>query len=117
MNFEVPDFASGSPDKSKDEKLEGAILAREKEVFDFLEGHVRNFMGGLEKEFPDLIDGLNLDIYDKNSAIIFYKNDQTSRMVFCRHVSHVDPFSLIVASVSACDSSVGKHENLGDESS
>lgn len=38
------------------------------------------------KEFPDLIDGLNLDIYDKNSAIIFYKNDQnisgTTRLIF-----------------------------------
>ena len=39
-----------------------------------------------QKEFPDLIDGLNLDIYDKNSAIIFYKNDQnisgTTRLIF-----------------------------------
>ena len=37
-------------------------------------------------EFPDTIDGLNFDIYDKNSAIIYYKNNNqpsgTIRLIF-----------------------------------
>ena len=37
-------------------------------------------------EFPDVIEGLNFDIFDQHSAIIFCKNDQeytgTSRIIF-----------------------------------
>lgn len=39
-----------------------------------------------QKEFPDVIDGLNFDIFDKNSAIIFYQNEKnitgTTRLIF-----------------------------------
>lgn len=39
-----------------------------------------------QKEFPDMIDGLNFDIYDKKSAIIFYQNNKkitgTTRLIF-----------------------------------
>lgn len=39
-----------------------------------------------QKEFPDIIDGLNFDIYDKKSAIIFYQNNKkitgTTRLIF-----------------------------------
>lgn len=39
-----------------------------------------------QKEFPDTIEGLNFDIYDKKSAIIFYQNDKnitgTTRLIF-----------------------------------
>lgn len=39
-----------------------------------------------QKEFPDVIDGLNFDIFDKKSAIIFYQNDKnitgTTRLIF-----------------------------------
>lgn len=39
-----------------------------------------------QKEFPDVIEGLNFDIYDKTSAIIFYQNDKsisgTTRLIF-----------------------------------
>ncbi|WP_026803372.1 N-acyl amino acid synthase FeeM domain-containing protein [Aliarcobacter lanthieri] len=39
-----------------------------------------------QKEFPDVIEGLNFDIYDKKSAIIFYQNDKnitgTTRLIF-----------------------------------
>jgi predicted GNAT family N-acyltransferase len=39
-----------------------------------------------QKEFPDTIDGLNFDIYDKKSAIIFYQNNKkitgTTRLIF-----------------------------------
>lgn len=38
------------------------------------------------KECPDTIEGLNFDIYDKNSAVIFYKNNKevtaTIRLIF-----------------------------------
>ncbi|WP_419678256.1 N-acyl amino acid synthase FeeM domain-containing protein [Aliarcobacter lanthieri] len=39
-----------------------------------------------DKECPDTIEGLNFDVYDKNSAIIFYKNNKeitaTIRLIF-----------------------------------
>ncbi|ABV67425.1 hypothetical protein Abu_1165 [Aliarcobacter butzleri RM4018] len=39
-----------------------------------------------QNEFPDIIEGLNFDIYDKNSAVIFYKNNKevtaTIRLIF-----------------------------------
>lgn len=39
-----------------------------------------------QNEFPDTIEGLNFDIYDKNSAVIFYKNNKevtaTIRLIF-----------------------------------
>ena len=39
-----------------------------------------------QKEFPDMIDGLKFDIYDKKSAIIFYQNNKkitgTTRLIF-----------------------------------
>ena len=39
-----------------------------------------------QKEFPDIINGLNFDIYDKKSAIIFYQNEKTitgtTRLIF-----------------------------------
>jgi predicted GNAT family N-acyltransferase len=39
-----------------------------------------------QKEFPDIIDGLNFDIFDKKSAIIFYQNNKkitgTTRLIF-----------------------------------
>ncbi len=39
-----------------------------------------------QNEFPDTIEGLNFDIFDKNSAIIYYKNNQeligTNRIIF-----------------------------------
>ena len=39
-----------------------------------------------QKEFPDVIDGLNFDLFDKNSAIIFYQNEKnitgTTRLIF-----------------------------------
>ncbi len=41
---------------------------------------------GYSKEFPDPIDGLNFDLYDKNSAIIYYKQNKvitgTCRLIF-----------------------------------
>lgn len=30
-----------------------------------------------QDEFPDIIEGLNFDKYDKNSAVLFYKTDKT----------------------------------------
>lgn len=39
-----------------------------------------------QSQFPDTIDGLNFDIYDKTSAILFYKTDElvtgTIRIIF-----------------------------------
>lgn len=39
-----------------------------------------------QTEFPDLIEGLNFDVYDKSSAIIYYKNNRevaaTIRLIF-----------------------------------
>jgi len=32
---------------------------------------------GYQDEFPDTIEGLNFDKYDKNSAILYYKNNNT----------------------------------------
>lgn len=53
-----------------------------------------------QKEFPDLIDGLNLDIYDKNSAIIFYKNDQnisgTTRLILIQKINYHQIKSLVL---------------------
>lgn len=41
---------------------------------------------GYKNEFPDTIEGLNFDKYDKNSAILFYKNNKkvtgTLRLIF-----------------------------------
>lgn len=41
---------------------------------------------GYQNEFPDTIDGLNFDIYDKTSAIIYYENNKeitaTIRLIF-----------------------------------
>ena len=41
---------------------------------------------GYQDEFPDTIEGLNFDIYDKTSAVIYYKNNKevsaTIRLIF-----------------------------------
>ena len=54
------------------------------EVFKLRSDVYRNI--NYQKEFPDIIDGLNFDIYDKKSAIIFYQNDKnitgTTRLIF-----------------------------------
>jgi predicted GNAT family N-acyltransferase len=44
---------------------------------------------GYSDEFPDTIDGLNFDMYDFNSAIVYYKKDgqitATTRLIFDSH--------------------------------
>lgn len=54
------------------------------EVFKLRSDVYRNI--NYQKEFPDTIEGLNFDIYDKKSAIIFYQNDKnitgTTRLIF-----------------------------------
>lgn len=39
-----------------------------------------------QKEFPDVIEGLNFDVYDKNAAILFYRSNSkitgTTRLIF-----------------------------------
>ena len=41
---------------------------------------------GYQDEFPDTIEGLNFDVYDKTSAVIYYKNNKevsaTIRLIF-----------------------------------
>lgn len=54
------------------------------EVFKLRSDVYRNI--NYQKEFPDTIEGLNFDIFDKKSAIIFYQNDKnitgTTRLIF-----------------------------------
>ena len=54
------------------------------EVFKLRSDVYRNI--NYQKEFPDIINGLNFDIYDKKSAIIFYQNEKTitgtTRLIF-----------------------------------
>lgn len=44
---------------------------------------------GYQHEFPDTIEGLNFDKYDKNAAILFYKSESkvtgTTRLIFDSH--------------------------------
>ncbi|WP_323591248.1 N-acyl amino acid synthase FeeM domain-containing protein [Aliarcobacter butzleri] len=53
-------------------------------VFELRSNIYRNI--NYQKEFPDAIEGLNFDIFDKKSAIIFYQKDKditgTTRLIF-----------------------------------
>ena len=44
---------------------------------------------GYQNEFPDIIEGLNFDNFDKNAAILFYKSNNeisgTTRLIFDSH--------------------------------